>query len=388
MRVTSWLLAVSWVSACGGGADSSSGGAASLQKSRGDASHDIAASSAVPTARWPDDPCSWIPVAEVEAVVGPLAGAPRVEDGGCLYPLPLDAETARRREMAKKLMAQAEELARRTGSKFDPPQDRRPTEPAVVVQVRLEAAAIAERGLGASKRILAGWVADTTVVGNADSIKPAGWDFTQSPIAIGLPGFLGRVGELTVSAIPQATSVSTARLAALAGAVRDRVPDGPFSPSAADVMSQDGSPAGPDPCTLLAVADAEGVLGALIVPPFRIMDNGLFPDPAGETCAYQTVHHRVLRVRPTWSDGRAEMQMVRGIGGFLSPVLADEAPEAADTLEGPWDEAASEPATGDLVFLKGDRVLRVSYGTSSTNAAGAVRLASRALERLASTSPR
>jgi hypothetical protein len=118
------------------------------------------------------------------------------------------------------------------------------------------------------------------------------------------------------------------------------------------------------------------------------MDNGLFPDPAGETCAYQTVHHRVLRVRPTWSDGRAEMQMVRGIGGFLSPVLADEGPEAADTLEGPWDEAASEPATGDLVFLKGDRVLRVSYGTSSTNAAGAVRLASRALERLASTSPR
>jgi hypothetical protein len=58
-------------------------------------------------------------------------------------------------------------------------------------------------------------------------------------------------------------------------------------------------------------------------------------------------------------------------------------PEAADTLEGPWDEAAAMPLEGSYAFLTGDRSLEVAYGTSSTDAAGAVRLSTIAVPRLA-----
>jgi hypothetical protein len=47
-----------------------------------------------------------------------------------------------------------------------------------------------------------------------------------------------------------------------------------------------------------------------------------------------------------------------------------------------------ESGTGDLYFLKGNRSLQVSYGASSTDAAGVLRLASPALEQLAAAPDR
>jgi hypothetical protein len=342
----------------------------------------VGASARVASVPWPADPCAWISVAEVESMMGPLAGAPRAHEGGCLYPLPLDAETARRREAADRLQAQAEELARRMGTKLERlPDERRFPEPAVIVQVSLDATAAGERGLRAAEQVNASWLPNS-VSGTADSTRPTGWDYAQSPIAIGLPGFLGRVGQLLVTVTPQSVSAPDSSIAALAGAVRDRVPDRPFAPADAQAPSE-AAPAGPDPCGLLPRADAEEVLGALVVPPYRGRETTPFPDADGESCVYQSAHQRTFRVTPTWSGGRSEMSMVRGLGGPVSSVLPDAAPESADTLEGPWDEAALEPSTGALVFLKGDRVLRVSHVTSSTDAAGAVRLARIALERLA-----
>ncbi|HUF35335.1 MAG TPA: hypothetical protein VMN37_05250 [Gemmatimonadales bacterium] len=65
---------------------------------------------------------------------------------------------------------------------------------------------------------------------------------------------------------------------------------------------------------------------------------------------------------------------------------AESAPPASaaapDTLEGAWEEAAANGTTGQLYFLKGDRMLEVGYVTSSTDRAGAVRLARSAVEKL------
>ena len=70
-------------------------------------------------------------------------------------------------------------------------------------------------------------------------------------------------------------------------------------------------------------------------------------------------------------------------GGLVAQAVGGGDPEAADTLEGPWDEAAAMPLEGSYAFLTGDRSLEVAYGTSSTDAAGAVRLSTIAVPRLA-----
>ena len=79
---------------------------------------DGGATAAVRTASRPADACGWISAAEVAKIVGPLSGTPRKTDDGCLYPLPVDTETARRRTQAlefKRMYAghEAEPLLRR-----------------------------------------------------------------------------------------------------------------------------------------------------------------------------------------------------------------------------------------------------------------------------------
>jgi len=72
---------------------------------------------------------------------------------------------------------------------------------------------------------------------------------------------------------------------------------------------------------------------------------------------------------------------------LISAVAAEANADAADTLEGSWDEAATD-LDGSLVFLEGDRLLRIEYGTSTIDVAAAIQLARRILPRLASASPR
>jgi hypothetical protein len=95
-----------------------------------------------------------------------------------------------------------------------------------------------------------------------------------------------------------------------------------------------------------------------------------------------TRNHLVLVVTPYWSDGKRELALMRGVGRLVSIAAPDAEVEAADTLEGPWDEAVMD-LDGSLALLAGDRLLRVSYGTSSIDAAQAVRLVRPAVERLA-----
>src|SRR5690349_12295255 len=67
------------------------------------------------TAAEPEDPCAWIPIADVEAVMGKLAEPPRKEDG-CTYTFVLPEAVAAKRQQAKELQ---DKIAERFG-KPDP----------------------------------------------------------------------------------------------------------------------------------------------------------------------------------------------------------------------------------------------------------------------------
>jgi hypothetical protein len=123
------------------------------------------------------------------------------------------------------------------------------------------------------------------------------------------------------------------------------------------------------------------VLGKLLVPPYRSADAVPLADPAGTSCSYYTKGHRAFVVRPRWDSGKMLFRMAVGVSGAASAVIGADA-GAADTLEGAWEESASNPVTGQLYFLRGDRMLEVNYLTSSTDMAGALRLAGLAMRKL------
>ena len=329
----------------------------------------------VSTTPWPSDPCAWVTAAEVTSTIGPLAGPPRAHEGDCLFPLeppPPDAETLRRQEAARKL----EELARKMGSTMPP--DRSPTEPAVIVGVEMRRS-VDEQAIAAAENIMASWAGV-----EVDSSRPAQrWDVARSPITIGMPGFFGRSGELSVMVQMQAISLPKEKVAALAAVIRDRVPDHPFLAPPDEQPLGTPDRRGQDPCSLLTQAEAEHVLGPLLVAPYRTRQDSPFLDPAGDTCAYYTAGHRVLALTPQWTYGKSVMEATRLGGGLVAQAVGGGDPEAADTLEGPWDEAAAMPLTASYAFLTGDRAHEVAYGTSSTDAAGAVRLSTIAVPRLA-----
>ena len=364
------FCAVTALCGCGGGEK----GGEDADGSPGAATHEADAQ-LVSTTPWPSDPCAWVTAAEVASAIGPLAGPPRAHEGDCLFPLeppPPDAETLRRQEAGRKL----EELARKMGSTMPP--DRRPTEPAVIVSVEMRRS-VDEQAISAAENIMASWAGL-----EADSSRPAQkWDVARSPITIGMPGFFGRSGELSIMVQMQAISLPKEKVAALAALVRDRVPDHPFLAPPDEQPLGTPDRRGPDPCSLLTRAEAEDVLGPLLVPPYRTRQDSPFVDPAGDTCAYYTAGHRVLALTPQWAYGESTMEAARMSGGLVAQAVGGGDPEAADTLEGPWDEAAAMPLTASYAFLTGDRALEVAYGTSSTDAAGAVRLSTIAVPRLA-----
>lgn len=71
----------------------------------------------VPVGTRPASQCGWIPVSEVEALIGPFAAPPRDSLGGCLYTLQVPPELAASR-------ARIAALQKRIGSTL--PNDERP----------------------------------------------------------------------------------------------------------------------------------------------------------------------------------------------------------------------------------------------------------------------
>ncbi len=96
----------------------------------------------------------------------------------------------------------------------------------------------------------------------------------------------------------------------------------------------------------------------------------------GGSCSYRSPKHRVLVLTPTWEGGKNELKMAAITSQQTSKILGGSA--AGDTLEGPWDQVAGGPS-GEVYFLKGDKLIAIQYNTSSTDIAGAVALARIAL---------
>jgi len=143
-----------------------------------------------------------------------------------------------------------------------------------------------------------------------------------------------------------------------------------------------------DPCSLLAAAEAEAVLGKLVVPPYRAQGGSYLAHEEGPSCAYFTTGHRALVLTPTWEYGGMEVEAIRGVGGLIGQIAPSLLESAADTLDEEWEEVGADATTGELYFLQGERLLKVGYLASSTDANGAVKLARLAMRRLSAESDR
>lgn len=290
--------------------------------------------------------------AEIAKRVGALDGAPVRDGNGCWYYVVSDTTTAEWRQ------AQAGAARARAGG-----MDAR----AIAMYHPTRAGLYAE--------------VDTRGDGQATTEKPArvdaGWDeVRQSPSGL---LFFGRAGFVRVSVKSQMLKLPADTLAAIAAALRDRLPDAPMSHPAADRSGRE--PPGRDPCTALSRAQAEAVLGTLVAAPYRTRERTPLADPTGTSCAFLTAGHRVLVLTPVWNYAGLELNAARMIGNAVRQV-ADLPGIEGDTLEGRFDEAVVDLA-GELLFRKGGRGVGVRYQMSSTTAAGAIRLAEAALERLA-----
>lgn len=356
------------VSACGGGDPAVQAGAASPAA----ASAPAAAAPAVPTAEEPADPCGWIPVADVEAVVGKLAEPPSTADG-CTYVLAIpESIAAARQEHVKRIEAF------RARFKTDVPTfqgsmadfQSNPKSYAVSVSVNVRGDMGGQMAFDDARAMLARQAG----VSASREAPPEGWDAATS-----LPyGFTGRVGHVSVSVQAGAPDVPADVMRRLAAAVRDRIPDLPFATDNPYQIIQLGS-SDKSPCDLLPRAEAEAVLGPLVVEPYR--SSSQHPPLAlakGHGCAYYTKGHRVFVLVPTWSDGEQTFKLEAGVGGFIGQLL----PQESVIFKGPWDKAQPSRTSGALLFLKGDQLLEAHYLTSSTDRGGAVKLAASAMRRL------
>ena len=338
------------------------------------------ASAGIPgrTASIPTDPCAWLSASEVEEVMGKLTGAPAPAGNACRYPVAPDPALLARK-------TQLRELARQVpGASDSVVRDSSWNKAAVIVRVDVDVNGVGGRAEVISDQMVSAMLARRSASGDSTDASrqtPEGWDEARGVFST----FEGRLGHVRVTireSNMMGRLVRFEKKVALAAKVRDRVPDLPFANPNAGVGA--ATPPGPDPCSLITRAEAEAALGPLVVEPYHIGEVEPLAEASSRSCGYFTKRHHVLVVTPYWSDGKRELALLRGIGNLVSIAAPDADAAAADTLEGPWDEAI-RGLDGSLGFLAGDRLLRISYGTSSIDAAQAVRLARTAMARLASS---
>ena len=337
---------------------------------------------AVPTAAVPDDLCGWIPVAEVEAIVGRLAEPPKKQEG-CRYTLTMpEAVRAQRHQevqAAEKLRDAFEKLGAAPqpagGSLANYQSDPKTYAFTLAVDINgnlageLATDAVAKR-FGAERR------ADPTASsGKPDVGTTAGWD------SVGLApyGFSARIGHIQISVDGQAPDVPRAPLQAVAAKVRDRIPDLPFAATNLYQVPRAGA-RDVNPCSLVTRQEAEAVLGKLLVDPYRA--SSYYPPLVhnqGQSCGYFTSGHHVFVITPTWSGGKQRFGMDKGMGGLVGFAAPQQ---GISVIEGPWEQTQTSATTGALLFLKGDRLLEVHYLTSTASRADTIKLAAQAMQRL------
>jgi hypothetical protein len=298
--------------------------------------------------------CDVIPRAEIERIAGPLDGEPTSEDRGCWYYVVVDTTTAEWKQLSERA-----ERARASGMDERAIALYHPTRAGIYAEVDVRG-----EGMASEER---------------PANTPPGWDEVGASRSGAV--FNGRTGHVRVSVKVQQLRLPPDTVIAMANRVRDRIPEGPMMHPAADRSGR--SPPGRDPCSVLTRDEAEAVLGTLVADPFRTRERTPLADPSGTSCAYLTAGHRALVLTPVWNYGGIELSAARMVGGMVNQV-ADLPGIEGDTLEGAWDEAVVDLA-GEILLRKGGRVLGIRYLMSSTDAAGAIRLAEPALGRMAAT---
>ena len=358
-RLTGAVLCSLAAAGCGGDA----GGQASSSASNSNASAPADDRPPFELAQAPADPCQWLSPDEVQAILGSFSAPPvRVRPGqnptpdaygtGCLYTLAMQPQMG-------------------TGT--------------VTLSVSLAGGEAADLVSNAAASMFG--AAPTPVGADTGAAASPGWDH-QTRLGT---TYLARIGHIGVQVDRGSFEISDAKARQLAATARDKMADRPFAnpvdPMLDSILAAAGSsarqpPQGPDPCALLTRAEAEAVLGPLTVPPYRSAGGTPLWDANGDSCSYFTGNgHRALTIMPTWSQGQMTFKMAAGMGGLGANVSGVDAGLAADTLEGPWDDAMQD-MHGLLRFLKGDKMLEVSWVASSTDRAGALRLAAAAVGRL------
>jgi hypothetical protein len=327
----------------------------------------------------PSNDCEWIPVAEVEAIVGKLAEKPREMDNGCVYTLPIPQKVLDERAKMAKIRESIDKMP--GAEKNAHPKPVRVEPYGFSLEVDLKYFGIGEEAANATNATLSAWAKeqnDTTQAAphtiSRDSLRRVlnGWDW---PATHG-----GRIGHIriTVSTLASDLDLPREKLDTIAVRVRDRIPDRPFA------MVGYSPDEERDPCALITREEAESVLGPLLIPPYRTGGDGPLAYATGPNCGYYTAGHHVVIVTPRWRRGKAEVAANSAIGGLISAVSGSTEGQSADTLEGPWDQAAMS-LDGRLMLLKGDRALEIAYRGSSTNESGALKLARIAVPRLVAT---
>lgn len=286
------------------------------------------------------DTCSLLPVGDVEGVLGKLAAPPQRGDDACVFSLP------------------------------------RINNQPVTVSVRLDptGAQSLEQADGMLGNVFARELSDGKQRTAAPRKKREdGWDFHG-----GVSEVMGwRIGHMAVTMSGSGNFLLPGKqLGALALLIRERLPDLPVAEPGAD-PNGGGSP--PDPCSLLNRGEAEAVLGKLVVDPYRSSEGSPLADGDGPSCTYFAPGHHTLVITPTRGDAKSLYDMYAGTSGVIRQLVGGA--DAADALDGPWDQAA-EGSTGAVYFLKGDNMLEISYRMSSTDLTGAAQLASKAIDRL------
>jgi hypothetical protein len=355
------LLLFGLFAACGGDSSGKAAGQPAAPETTAAGSNAAAASEdwkpTIRTATLPENLCELIPVAEVEAILGALAEAPQ-RDNGCRYILPMPESVVAKRQQAKaarEKFGQAFGISSQPegrGSILDVQED--PRSFSVTVNVDLDARA------------------DTRSGEQDDAAKGPNWDEARRQRS----GFYGRAGHVRITVTRQSPDVPSEPMYTLAERVRERIPDLPFAVTNPYQVIQVGDG---DPCSLLTRAEAEAVLGPLAMDPYR--SSSEWPPLAhgkGFACAYFTPGHRVFVLSPTWTGGASSYKIARGVGGLIGIV----APQESLVVRGPWEQAHVHEA-GAFMFLKGDRLLEVYYGTSRASRGDAIKLAATAMQRLA-----
>ena len=346
MRLVVLSTSLIFLSACSKSDAPSSDGATVA-----DANSNSATAGAVQTQPANADPCKWVSQAEVEAIIGKLDRAPARNHGDQeLRPDP-----------------EGEVCAYVIGAK--PPS----TIPSgVYVQVATHEGSQLTTGMMIGLRAVGEWFPPGYTAQDTGVAGP--WD-QAGGFAKRL--FAARQGDAGVLLTGIGYGVPKEQLGALAAKVLASIPD---IPTAAPPPVSDGDREAPpgDPCSFVTAAEAEKVLGKLIVAPYRSRTSTSMASANGGSCSYRTPKHRVLVLSPTWQGGQNQLKMVAITSQQTAKILGGTA--EADTLEGPWDQVAGGPG-GDVYFLKGDKLIAMQYNTSSTDIAGAVTLARIALGR-------